>query len=161
MRLKVIVFRQHTSAHKLLLKDVDKLQKIFRRTVSYVVNCIRRQRQAVLARLALRRLLHHAEHSLYNVIDIGEVPLAVSIIEYLDLVTLDKLVRKSEIRHVRTSGGAIHREEAESRRRNIVQLAVCMSHQLVALLRRRIERNRVVYLVIRRIRNLLIRSVNR
>ena len=154
MSLKIIIARKHTCSHKLLLEYPHKIQQTLRSAVSYIVQCIRRLRKPVLPDLSLRRLLHDSDNSFDNIIYICKVPLAVPVIEYLYLFSLDKLLRKLEICHIRTSRRTIDRKESQTSARNIIKLAVRMSHQFVALLGRSIERNRRIHLVISRIWNL-------
>ena len=57
-------------------------------------------------------MLHNPNDSLDNIVDIGEIPLAVSVIKDAYLLSFYKLVRKSEVGHIRTSCGAIYRKES-------------------------------------------------
>lgn len=88
-----------------------------------------------------------------------QVTHTISIIKYLDRLPRTKLIRKSKIRHIRSARRSIDRKETQPRRRNILQLRIRMRHQLITLLRSRIKQNRIVHLVISRIRHLLIRPV--
>ena len=56
-------------------------------------------------------MLHYSYDSLYDVIYIGEVSLAVAVIEYLDGLAFHQFVGKSKISHVGTTCGTIDSEE--------------------------------------------------
>ena len=103
---------------------------------------------------------HDTDHTLHDVIDIGKVAFAVSVVEDLDGLAFSEFVGKAEIRHVRAAGRAIDRKETQTCGRDIVELRISMGHELVALLGRCIEAHWIVHLVISRIRYLLIASVN-
>ena len=82
--LKVVILRQNTSAHQLFAENLYEVQKVFRLVVPNVVNGVGRDRQAVFPIHLLRGLLHHPDYTLHNVVHIGEIPLAVSIVEDLN-----------------------------------------------------------------------------
>lgn len=60
-------------------------------------------------------MLHNADYSFHNVIDIGEVALAVAVIEDLDGLAFDQFVSKTKVGHVGTTCRTIDSEEAEAR----------------------------------------------
>ena len=134
MRLKVIRRGQHACTNELLLEDVHKVKKILRMAVADVIQRIRRHGETVLPLLAFGRSLHHANDPLHDVIHIGEVAFAVAVVEDPDLFALHELIRKTEIRHIRAPCGAIHREEAQSRRGNVIEFGIGVRQKLVALL---------------------------
>ena len=106
-------------------------------------------------------MLHHPYDSLHNVIHVGEVSLAVAVVEDLDLLPFQQLIGKAKIGHVWTATRTINGEEAEAGTGDIVQLRVGMSHQLVALFGGRIEADGVIHLVIRGIGYLLVATIDR
>lgn len=106
-------------------------------------------------------MLHDAHHTLHDVVDIGEVALAVAIVEYLDGLAFHQLGGEAEVSHVRTAGWTIDGKESEAGRGDVVELAIGMGHQLVALLRGGVEAYGVVYLVFCRIRHLLVAAIDR
>ena len=161
VRLEIVVGRKHSGSDQLLLENGNEIQKIFRLAVTYIIYCIGRNGKTVLACGARRGLCHYPQHTLDNVVDVGEVALAVSVIENLYGFSPEQLVRKSEVSHIRTAGRTIHREETQAGGRNVVELGIGVGHQFVALLGSGIEGNRIVNLVVRRVRNLLVRTVNR
>ncbi len=105
-------------------------------------------------------MAHHAHHALYDVVDVGEVALAVAVIEYLDFLAAHQFVGKAEIGHIGTAGRAVDGEEAKARAGDIVEFAVSVRHQFIALLRGGIEAHGVVYLVVRGIGHFLIAAVD-
>lgn len=158
--LEIVVRRQDAGTYEFLLKNRHEVQKILRRIVADVIYLVRRNRKTVLTVLLLRGMSHDTHNSLHDVIDIGEVAFAVAVVEDLDCLAFTEFVGEAEIRHVGAASWAIDREETETCGRDIVELRVSMGHELVALLGRGIDAHRIVHLVISRIRNLLIASVN-
>ena len=146
--IKVIILGKHAGTDQLFLKDGHEVKEVFRGVVTDVVHLVRWYRQSVLAIMLLGGVLHDAHHSLHNVVDIGEVALAVAIIEYLDGIAFHQLVGEAEVCHVGTACRAIDSEEAQAGRRDVVELRVGMGHQLVALLRGGIKRYRIIYLIV-------------
>ena len=161
MGLKVIILGEHAGTHQLFLKDGHEVEEVFGGVVAYVVHLVRWDGQSVLAVPLLRGVLHDAHHSLHDVVDIGEVALAVAIIEYLDGFAFHQFVGEAKICHVWTAGGAIDGEEAQTGRGDVVELRVGMSHQLVALLGGGVEAHGVVHLVVCRIRHFLVTAIDR
>ena len=159
--LEVVVLGQHAGTDQLFLKDGHEVEKVLGRVVADVVHLVRGDGESILAVLLLRGVLHDAHHSLHDVVNIGEVALAVAIVEYLDGLAFHQLVGEAEVSHVGTTCGAIDGKEAEAGRGNVVELRVGMGHQLVALLGGGIKRYRVVYLVVCRIRHLLVAAIDR
>lgn len=161
MGLEVVVLGQDTGTHQLFLQDGHEVEEIFGRVVANVVYLVRWDGQSVLTVLLLGGVLHDAHHSLHNVVDIGEITLAVAIVENLDGVAFHQLVGEAEVSHVGTACRAIDSEEAKAGRRDVVELRVGMGHQLVALLRGGVEAHGVVHLVVCRIRHFLVAAVDR
>lgn len=161
MGIEVIILGEHAGTHKLFLKDGYEVKEIFWGVVTYIIYFIWRDGQSVLAVLLLGGVLHDAHHSLHNVVDIGEVALAVAIIENLDGLAFHQLVGKAEVSHVGTAGGAIDGKEAQAGRGDVVEFTICMGHQLIALLRGGVEAYGVVHLVVCRIGHLLVAAIDR
>lgn len=159
--LEVVVLGQDTGTYKLFLQDGYEVKEVFGRVVTDVVHLVRGDGQSVLAVLLLRGVLHDAHHSLHDVVDIGEVALAVAIIEDLDGLAFHQFVGEAEVSHVGTTCRAIDGKEAEAGRGDVVELRVGMGHQLVALLRGGVEAYGVVYLVVCRIGHLLVAAIDR
>ena len=161
MGLEVVVLGQDTGTDQLFLNDSYEVKEIFGGVVADVIYLVRWDGQPVLAVPLLGGVLHDAHHSLHDIVDIGEVALAVAIVEYLDGVSFHQLVGEAEVSHVGTTSGAIDGEEAQASRGDVIELRVGMGHQLVALLRRGVEAHGVVHLVVCRIRHFLVAAVDR
>lgn len=161
MRFKVIVFRENSCTHQLFLQDGHEVEEVLGRVVADVVYLVRWDGESVLAVLLLGGVLHDAHHSLHNVVDIGEVALAVTVVENLDGLTFHQFVGEAEVCHVGTTCGAIDGKEAEAGRGDVVELAISMGHQFVALLRGGVEAYGVVYLVVCRIGHFLVATIDR
>lgn len=159
--LEIIVLWQDSCTHQLFLKDGHEVEEVFGRVVTDVIYLVRWDGQPILTVLLLGGVLHDTNHSFHDVVDIGEVALAVAIIEYLDGIAFHQLVGEAEVSHVGTTGGAIDGEEAEAGRGDVVELRVGMGHQLVALLRGGVEAYGVVHLVVCRIGHLLVATIDR
>ena len=97
------------------MKNRDEVEEVFGGVVSDIINLVGRNRQTVFTVLLLGGMLHNADHSFYNVIDIGEVALAVAVVEDLDGLALDQFVGETKIGHVRATCWAIDGKEAETR----------------------------------------------
>lgn len=160
MRLEVIRRGQHASTNELLLEDVHKVKKILRMAVADVVQRIRRHGETVLPLLAFGCSLHHTDHPLHDIVHIREVAFAVAVVEDPDLFTLDELVCKTEIRHIRATCGAIHREEAQTRRGYVIEFGIGVRQKLVALLGGGVQRNGMIDGIIRRVWHLLVGAVD-
>lgn len=158
---KVVVLRKHSCTHQLFLQDGHEVEKVLGGVVADVVYLVRGDGQSVLPVLLLRSVLHDAHHSLHDVVNIGEVALAVSIVEYLDGLAFHQLVGEAEVSHVGTAGGAIDGEETQTCRWDVVELRVGMGHKLVALLGGGVEAYGIVYLVVCRIRHFLVATIDR
>lgn len=161
MSLKVIVLGQDTGTDQLFLQDGHEVKEVFGRVVADVIYLVRGDGQPVLTVLLLGGVLHDANYTFYYVVDIGEVALAVAIIENLDGFAFHQLIGEAEVSHVGTTSGAIDGKEAQAGRGNVVELRVGMGHQLVALLRGGVEAYRVVHLVVCRIGHLLVAAIDR
>ena len=160
MRVEVVVCGQHAGADQLFLEDGHEVEQVFGLVVADVIDLVRGNGQAVLTRALLGRMAHHAHHALYNVVDVGEVALAVAVIEYLDLLAAHQFVGETEIGHIGSAGRAVDGEEAKARTGDIVEFAVSMRHQFVALLRGSIEAHGIVYLVVRGIGHFLVAAID-
>ena len=161
MGLEVVVLGQDTGTHQLFLKNGYEVKEVFGGVVADVIYLVRWDGQSVLAVLLLGGVLHDAHHSLHDVVDIGEVALAVAIVENLDGLAFHQFVGEAEVSHVGTTSGAIDGEEAKTGRGDVVELRVGMGHQLVALLRGGVEAYGVVHLVVCRIGHLLVAAIDR
>lgn len=158
--IEVVVLGKDTGTDKFLLQDGDEIQQILGLVVTYIIYGIGRDGESIFAGLLGRGFLHDTDNTLDNVVDIGEIALAVSVVEDLNLFTLDEFVGKAEIGHVRTTARTVDGKEAEAGRGDVVELAVGMGHQFVALLGGGIEGDGVVYLVVGTVGHLLVAAID-
>ena len=158
--LEVVVLRQHPGPDKLLLKHRHEVQQALGGAVADVVDHIRRYRKSVLPGASLRRVAHDPDYALHDVVYVGEVPPAVAVIEYPDALSPDQPVCEAVVRHVGPAAGSVDGEEAQSRGGNVVELAVGMRQQLVALLGGGVEADGVVHLVVGGVRHFLVGAVD-
>ena len=160
MCLKVVVLWQDTGSYKLFLQDVHKVQQILGLAATNVIDCVGRDGQAVFTRLLFGGFGQHTDNAFHNVIHVGEVAAAVAVVVYLDSFATQQLIGKSEVSHVGATGRAIDSEEAEAGTRDVIELAVAMCHQFVALLGSGIEADRIVHTVIGAERHLLVSAID-
>ena len=160
MRGEVVVGGQHAGTDEFLLEDVDKGEQVLGVVVADVIQSVGCLGQSVGPGGALRRALHDADDALDDVVDISEVALAVAVVEDADGIALHQFVGEPEVGHVRSAGWTVDGEEAEARAGDVVQLAVGMSHEFVALLRGGIETHGVINLVVGGIRYLGVGAVD-
>ena len=139
MGVEVVIRRQDAGADELLLEGRDVVEEVFRGAAADVVDGVWRDREAVGAVLLLRCAAHDADDPFDDVVDVGEVALAVSVVEDLDAVALHEAVRRGEVEHVGAAGRAVDGEEAEAGGRDVIELRVGVGHELVALFRRGVE----------------------
>lgn len=161
MGFKVVIGRQDARADKLFLQGGDVIEQILRRAAADVVDRIGRQRKSVLAGCLFRRALHDAQNALDDVIDIGKVALAVAVIEDVDRLPRDELLRCRVIKHIRSAGRSVDREKPQPRGRDVVELRIAVCQQLVALFCCSVKGYRIVHLVVGAERNLFIAAVHR
>ena len=159
--LEVEVCGKDSGTDQFLLQDIHEVKQVLWLTTTDIIYCIGRNGQAIFTLLAHWSTLHHSIHALYDVIDIGEVPAAVAVVEYLDSLALQQLVGKAEVCHVRTTGRTIYCKEAQARCGDIIQLRITVGKQLIALLGSCIQRHRIIYPVISTEWHLLIATINR
>lgn len=160
MRLEVVIGGEHLCADELFLEDRHEVEQVFGVVVADVVDLVWREGEAVFAILLFGGVLHHAHDAFDNVINEREVALALAVVENLDGLAGFELVGEAEVGHVRAAGGAVDGKEAEARARDVVELAVGVCHELVALLGGCVQRDRVIDFVVGGVRDLLIAAVH-
>ena len=92
--------------------------------------------------------LHHSYDAFHNVIHVGEVAAAVAVVIDLDGVATQQFVGKPKVGHVGTASGAIDGEEAQAGGGDVVELAIAVGEEFVALLGGGIEGDGVVHTVV-------------
>ena len=161
MGVEVVIRRQDAGADELLLEGRDVVEEVFRGAAADVVDGVWRDREAVGAGLLLWCAAHDADDAFDDVVDVGEVALAVSVVEDLDAVTLHEAVGRGEVEHVGAAGRAVDGEEAEAGGRDVVELGIAVCKQLVAFLSRSIKAYRIIHLVLSTEWNLLVSAIDR
>ena len=131
------------------MQGLHKVQQVLGLAATYVIHGIGRDGQAIGAGALLGGLFHHADHSLNYVIDIGEVATAVAVVIDLDGLAAEQLVGEAKVGHIGPSGGAIDGEEPQAGAGDVVELAIAVGHELVALLGGGIQGDGIVHPVVR------------
>ncbi len=160
MGVKVVVLWEDAGADEFLLEDVDEVQEVFGAVVADVVEGVWWDWKAVVAGGTVGGFLHDADYAFDDVVDVGEVAFAVAVVEDLDGLACAEFVGEAEVGHVRTAGGAVDGEKSQSGRRDIVEFAVGVGHELVAFLGGGVEGDWIINLIIGAIRHLLVASVD-
>ena len=157
---EVVVGGENTGADEFFLEDLYEVQEVFGLAAADVIDGVGRDGQAVFAGFLFGGLGHNADDAFDDVIDVGEVPAAVAVVEDLDGLAFQEFVGKAEVGHVRSSGGAIDGEEAQAGGRDVVEFAVAMGEKFVALLRRGVEADGVVHPVFYAEGDLLVAAID-
>jgi hypothetical protein len=89
----------------------------------------------------------HPQHGFDDVVHVGEVALHAAVVEDVDRPTFEDRPGEQEGRHVGSAPRAIDREEAQAGGRQAIEVAVGVRHQLVGLLGRGVEADRVIDVV--------------
>ena len=160
MRLEVVIGGEDFCADEFFLENRHEVEQVFWVVIADVVDLVRRERETVFAVLLFGGVLHHAHDAFDNVIDEGEVALALAVVENLDGLAGFELVGEAEVGHVRATCRAIDGKEAEACARDVVELAVGVCHELVALLGGSVQRDRVIDFVVGGVRDLLVAAVH-
>lgn len=160
MRLEVVIGGENFRTDEFFLEYRHEVEQVFRVVIADVVDLVRREWETVFAASLFGSVLHHAHNAFDNVIDEREVALALAVVENLDGLASLELVGEAEVGHVGAASGSVDGEEAESRAGDVVELAVGVRHEFVALLGGGVQRDRVIDLVVGGIRNLLVAAVH-
>ena len=112
------------------------------------------------AAVRLCDVIHRVHDALRDVADVGEVAAVMAVVEDVDRLAGQDVLREQEQRHVGPAERAVHREEPQARDRQPVQARVRVRHELVALLRRRVQRQRMVDVLVHGERHLGVRAVD-
>ena len=84
MGLEVVVIGENAGSDEFLLEDIDIVKQVLGLPAADVVNGIWRDGMPVLAGLLFRSLAHDPDDAFRDVIDIGEIPSAVTVVVDLD-----------------------------------------------------------------------------
>jgi len=159
--VKVVVPGEDAGADKLLLESGDIVQEVLGSAAADVIDGVGRQGEPVFSGEFFGGALHHADNAFDDVIHVGEVALAVAVIEDLDGLARGELVRRGEIEHVRAAGGAVYGEETQAGGRDVIQLGIAVGQELIAFFCGGIEGDRIVNLVVCTEGNLFVTAVDR
>ena len=158
--VEVVVGREDTGTEEFFLEDGDEIEKVLGVGVADVIDSIRWNGESVLTGLFLGGVLHHSAYSFHDVIDVGEVTLTVAVVEDLDDIALHEFIGETEVGHVGTASRTIDGEETEAGGGDVIELAVSMGQQFVALLRGGIKRHGVIDLVVGAVGDFLVGAVD-
>ena len=78
------------------------------------------------AAFAKARGLEYHQDALNNIINICKISLTITIVKYLNRITAQKFIGKTEICHIRSSSRTINCKKAQTGGRNIIKLTVRM-----------------------------------
>ena len=85
-----------------------------------------------------------AHDALGDVVDVGEVAAVMPVVEDVDRPAGEDVAREQEQRHVGPAPRAVDGEETQPRHGQRIELGIGVRHELVGLLRRGVERQRVI-----------------
>ena len=105
-------------------------------------------------------MLHDADDSFDDVVNIGEVAFALAVVEYLDGLAGFELVGEAEVGHVGAAGGAIDGKEAQACAGDVVEFAVGVGHELVALFGGGVQRYGVIDFVVGGVRDFFVAAID-
>ena len=108
MGFEVVVGGEDSGADEFFLEDCDEVEEVFGMVVADVVECVGWDGQVVVAVAFFGCVLHHSDDAFYDVVDVGEVALAVAVVEYLYGLAFDKFVGEAEVGHIGASCGAVY-----------------------------------------------------
>ena len=141
----------HGKRLQLMMQYIHEIKQIFRPALAYVVQFVRRDRQSVNACFPLGSPVHHQHDPFHYIIYVCKVPHALAEIENLDFLPCQKLVRKAEICHVRTSCRTIDCKKAKPCGRYVIQFRICMGQHFIAFLGGGIQGDREISPVVNRV----------
>ena len=160
MGFEVVVGGEDAGADEFFLEDLHEIQEVFGLAAADVINGVGRDGKAVFAGFLFGGLCHNVDDAFDDVIDVGEVPAAVAVVEDLDGLAFQEFVGKAEVGHVRSSGGAIDGEEAQAGGRDVVEFAVAVGKEFVALLGRSVQAHGIIYAVFYAERDFLVAAID-
>ena len=122
-----------------IFDGADVIHELHRLLVADVVDAVRRPARPrvrvrrIPVRVGRRRVVHRANNAFDNVVDVGEVALVLAVVEHVDGLALENVLGKHEQRHVGTAERAIHSEESQAGRRQVVEIRIRVRHEFVGL----------------------------
>ncbi len=100
---------------------------------------LRRRRRWVLA---------GANNALDDVVDVCKVSLHLAVIVNIDRFAAQDRTSEQIQRHIRSAPRTIHGKEPQASRGQLIEVAIAVSHELVRLLRRRVQTQRMIHIVV-------------
>ena len=158
---EVVVWGEDAGTYQFLLQGADEVQEVFRLAATDIIDGIRGDGQTVFSLFFLRGSLHDPADSFHDIIYVGEVPAHFAVVENLDFFPRSQLIGGGEVEHIRAAGGAVDREEAQARGGNVVELAIGVGQELVALLGGGVKGHGMIHFVLRGEGHLLVAPVDR
>jgi len=104
--------------------------------------------QGVKVGIGLGRLVQYPQHPFHDIVDVGEIPLHLAVVEDVDGAAFQNGFGEQEQGHVRAAPGAVDGEKAQPGGGQAEEMAVGVGHQFVGLLGGRIEAHRMVHAVV-------------
>ncbi len=101
-------------------------------------------------RVRRRIPIENPDHALHDIVDIGEVAPHLAVVEHVDRLAREDRLGEEEQRHVGPPPGSIDGEEPQPGARESVKVRVGMRHELIGFLGRRVERDRMVDVLVHR-----------
>ena len=157
---KVVILGEDAGADEFFLENLDEVEEVFWVGVADVVDFVGRERKAVFAGFLFGGVCHDAEDAFDDVVDVGEVTLAVAVVEDFDFVAFDKLVGEAEICHVGAAGGTVDGEEAETGGGDVVEFGVGVGEELVGFFGGSVKGDGIVDLVVGAERDFFVAAVD-
>ena len=142
------------------------MHQLHRVVVADVVDAVRRRAGgrvgAVRIPVGVGRgdVIAGADHPFHDVVDVREVAAHPAVVEHVNRLPLENGFCEQEHRHVGASPRPVHREEAQAGGGEPIQMAVRVRHELVRLLRGRVQRHRMVDVLVHRERHRGVRPVH-
>lgn len=157
---KVVILGEDAGADKFFLEDLDEVEEVFWVGIADIVDFVGWERETVFADLFLGGFGHDTDDAFDDVVDVGEVAFAITVVEDFDGFAFDELVGEAEVSHVGTTGGAVDGEEAETGGGDVVEFGVGVGEELVGFFGGGVERDGVVDLVVGTERDFFVAAVD-
>ena len=89
-------------------------------------------------------VLAAAQNAIDDIVNVGEVPLQVTVIKHLDWQSIHYVVSEAEVGHVGSAGRSVNGKESKSRHWNAVKLRIAVCHDFIRLFGCCVEADRVI-----------------
>src|SRR4029077_20310246 len=95
-------------------------------------------------------MIEGPDHPFDDVIDVGKVSAHLSVVVHLDRFSLQNRLCEYEEGHIGPRPRSIDRKKPQTRAGNPIEMRIAMGHKFIGLLARRIERDRMIDVVMNR-----------